>query len=247
MTKSLKEIFARVWAVWTAIAFVVTILFTCLAILICNLWKEPRRSDLTYIVYRRWMNLFLPLVGIFLRIKGKENFKSGMNYIVVCNHHSFIDAPITSTQIQGPNKTIAKIEMSRIPIFGVVYKSGSILVDRKDNSSRKNSYLRMKWVLDNGMHMCIYPEGTRNKTGKPLGPFQNGAFKLAVDTKKEILPALLIGTDRIMPNDKFFYFLPGIIAMHFLPAIPQNEDAESLKEKTFKQMWDYLVKMKKVK
>jgi 1-acyl-sn-glycerol-3-phosphate acyltransferase len=61
-----------------------------------------------------------------------------------------------------------------------------------------------------------------------------------VDTKKEILPALLIGTDKIMPNNKKFYFLPGIVEMHFLPAIPPEGDAELLKEKTFKLMLENL-------
>src|SRR6185436_5631575 len=104
-------------------------------------------------------------------------FKNGENYIVVCNHNSFMDVPLTTPFIPGPNKTIAKIEMAKIPLFGLIYQRGSVLVDRKNEESRKNSYIKMKDVLQMGMHMCIYPEGTRNKTTAPLQPFHNGAFR----------------------------------------------------------------------
>jgi 1-acyl-sn-glycerol-3-phosphate acyltransferase len=42
------------------------------------------------------------------------------------------------------------------------------------------SFEKMKAVLEKGMHMSIYPEGTRNRTAEPLKKFHDGAFKLAV-------------------------------------------------------------------
>ena len=152
-----------------------------------------------------------------------------------------MDVPVTSPQIPGPNKTIAKIEMSRIPIFGTPYKLGSILVDRKDKESRRNSYMQMKATLEMGLHMCIYPEGTRNKTTAPLKEFHDGAFKLAVDTQKEIIPALLFGTRNILPNNKSFYLVPGMIEFHFLAPIPAGNDAEALKIKVYETMKDHIM------
>ena len=49
----------------------------------------------------------------------------------------------------------------------------------------------MKKVLDMGLHMCIYPEGTRNKTDQPLKTFHDGAFRLAIDTRKAIIPGMI--------------------------------------------------------
>jgi 1-acyl-sn-glycerol-3-phosphate acyltransferase len=46
----------------------------------------------------------------------------------------------------------------------MMYRTGSILVDRKSETSRRDSFAKMKEALDMGLHMCIYPEGTRNKT-----------------------------------------------------------------------------------
>ena len=52
----------------------------------------------------------------------------------------------------------------------------------------------MKDVLKKGMHMCIYPEGTRNRSNEPLKKFYDGAFKLAVDTGTSIIPSLIFNT-----------------------------------------------------
>jgi 1-acyl-sn-glycerol-3-phosphate acyltransferase len=152
-----------------------------------------------------------------------------------------LDVPITSPGIPGANKTIAKIEIARVPVFNIIYKRGSVLVDRSSDRSRRDSYLKMRQVLEGGMHMCIYPEGTRNKTGKPLKDFQDGAFKLAVDAGKPIMPAIIFGTARMLPNDKPFRFIPGKVEMHFLDPIRPGpeETVKELKEKTFRIMWDY--------
>jgi 1-acyl-sn-glycerol-3-phosphate acyltransferase len=102
----------------------------------------------------------------------------------------------------------------------------------------------MKKVLDMGMHMSIYPEGTRNRTGNPLKSFQDGAFRLAHATKKSIIPAILLNTAKVLPPEKKFYFWPHPVAIHFLEPIPINDDdtPETLKEKTYKIMYDYVEK-----
>src|SRR6185436_13938883 len=161
--------------------------------------------------------------------------KQGENYIVICNHNSFMDVPLTTPFIPKANKTIAKIEMARIPVFGLIYKRGSILVDRKDKASRTESFKKMKEVLDMGMHMCIYPEGTRNKTTEPLKAFHDGAFKLAIDTQKPLLPAIIFNTKKVLPAGKQFYYWPSKMELHFLPpvAIKNSDNAEELKLKLF--------------
>jgi 1-acyl-sn-glycerol-3-phosphate acyltransferase len=233
---AIKNILARAWAFWGLIIFTITLLLFFIPFCICFLWPEPKRSRISYPIFRTWMDIFLPLVGVFIKIRGKEHFKTGENYIVVCNHRTLMDIPISSPQIPGPNKTIAKISFARIPIFGTAYKLGSVLVDRNDKDSRKNSYKKMKTVLEQGLHMCIYPEGTRNKSLQPLKEFQDGAFRLAVDSGKEIIPSLLFGTNKILPNNKSFYLWPGKIEFHFLASIPPGYNSKVLKEKTYEVM-----------
>ena len=88
--------------------------------------------------------------------------------------------------------------------------------------------------------MVIYPEGTRNRTDDPLKSFYDGAFKLAVDTHKPIMPAILFNTKKVVPANKFFYLYPQKLEMHFLPPVDSNDIyAKDLKAKVFRMMWDY--------
>jgi 1-acyl-sn-glycerol-3-phosphate acyltransferase len=92
-----------------------------------------------------------------------------------------------------------------------------------------------------GMHMCIYPEGTRNKTQLPLKEFHDGAFRLAMETGTAIIPALIFNTKKALPADKSFYFWPAKMELHFLPPVYINTDENFLliKEKIYRLMSDY--------
>ncbi|MEY2587947.1 MAG: hypothetical protein RLY11_1796, partial [Bacteroidota bacterium] len=219
----IKNILARILAIWSALAFIGSMLLVLLPIWAAGIFGEPTSTAWMIRLSRFWMSIYFPLSFIKVSITGKENFQPNENYIVVCNHNSFMDVPLSSPGIPGPNKTIAKVEMSRIPLFGIIYKRGSILINRKDENSRKESYQKMKDVLDAGMHMCIYPEGTRNKTDQPMKAFHDGAFKLSMETGKKIIPAIIKGTKEMLPNNKTLYFWPGKISMEFLSPIDPKD------------------------
>jgi 1-acyl-sn-glycerol-3-phosphate acyltransferase len=238
----IKNILARIFALWALIVFVSTLLIILPWVWIISSQAEPKRTISLFKIFIVWMKIFFVLTGVRRIFKGKEHFKKGENYIVICNHRSFMDVPLSTPGIPGANKTIAKASMSKIPLFGLIYKSGSVLVDRKNEQSRKASYSKMKEILALGLHMCLYPEGTRNKTSEPLQRFHNGAFRLAVDTKKQIIPAVIFYTNIVMPRNKTFYFWPHKVEMHFLPAISiDGKTVEELKEEAFEKMKDYYI------
>jgi len=167
-------------------------------------------------------------------------FKKNENYVVVCNHNSLMDVPMTTPFIPGANKTIAKSSFAKVPLFGFYYMKGAVLVDRKNEKSRKESFKKMRWVLRTGLDMVIYPEGTRNRSDDPLKSFYDGAFKLAVSSGKPVMPAVLFNTRKALPTGKFFYLQPCKMEMHFLPPVEStNMTSRELKEKVFRQMWDY--------
>jgi len=157
-----------------------------------------------------------------------------------------IDVPVSVPFMPGANKTIAKVELARIPIFGLFYKRGSVLVDRKNEESRAMSYIKMKEVLEMGLHMCIYPEGTRNKTDEPLQRFHNGAFRLSMDSQKPILPAIIFNSKKVLPR-KFFFFWPAKIELHYLKPVSQKDfsSPEKLKETVFNLMKEYYLENSK--
>lgn len=236
----LKNILGRIFALWAFLIFTGSLLVIFIPIWLLGYLPEPKRTVYVFKIFNVWMKLFFVCSGVKRIIKGTENFKKGQTYIVVCNHNSFMDVPLSSVAIPGANKTIAKIEMARIPVFGMIYKRGSVLVDRKSEESRRSSFSRMKEVLEMSMHMCIYPEGTRNKTAEPLQRFHDGAFKLATETNKAIIPALIFYTTRVLPTKKIFFFWPHKVEMHFLAPIPaHNKTPQELKEEIFTCMKNY--------
>ena len=169
-----------------------------------------------------------------------QNLNFVMTYIVTCNHNALLDIPLSSPFIPGANQTIAKKDFLKVPLFGWYYNRGSVIVDRHSDASRRKSFELMKGALDKGMHMCIYPEGTRNKTDQPLKKFYDGAFKLAIDTNHAIIPAVIFNTKKALSSKYFFYFLPKKLSIHFIPPIePGNLTVEELKQKVFNTMSAY--------
>lgn len=187
----------------------------------------------------------MPLVFCFVKKKGVNNFKKGENYVVIFNHNSMMDIPVSSTKIPGANKTLGKAELTKIPLFNIIYQSGAVIVDRKNIASRKESLGKMEDVLKMGLHLCLFPEGTRNKTEQPLLPFFDGAFNTAIRAQKDIMPALMFNTKKVYSSKNKFWGWPHTIHIHFLEPVSTNglttDDTASLKARIHQKMEDYYI------
>ena len=127
-----------------------------------------------------------------------------------------------------------------------IYQFATVIVDRKDNASRRKSYDNMKRVLNDGVDMLIYPEGTRNRTSAPLKSFYDGAFTLAIETQKPIVPVVILNTKKILPAKPSMCLRPGKIILNILPPIfPEGHTALTLKKEVFQIMSDYYLKNQK--
>ncbi len=236
-----KLVLGRIYCTWAALLFIATMVVALVPIwLATKCAKEPRRTHIVHGVFKVWMGLYLPLIFCPVRRRGVQHFAPGQNYVVVCNHNSFMDVPVTSPYIPGANKTLAKVEIARVPLFGIIYAAGAILVNRKDEKSRRDSFSKMEKALQQGLHLCLYPEGTRNKGGALLQPFHNGAFVTAVKMQKPILPAVLSNTALILPSKPAFWAWPRPIDFHFLPPVETagltQADVPQLKAKIYEMM-----------
>lgn len=239
----LKSIFARIWAFWGLVSFITTFLIILIPSLLTALIPDPKGMGYFIKLARLWMNTWLFMIGCPVSVRGKNHFKNGKTYIVTCNHNSLLDIPLSSPFIPGANQTIAKKEFTKIPLFGWYYERGSVIVDRKSDASRRKSYELMKAALGKGFHMCIYPEGTRNRTSAPLKQFYDGAFKLAADSGNAIIPAVILNTKKALPANRFFYLVPHALAIHFLEPVEVNgQSSATLKEIVYQKMAEHYLK-----
>lgn len=236
----MRDVFGRLWAVWALIVFLPSMFIAMIFYIPCFFLKEPLKAKWHRRVSQVWMTFFVYGIGCSIKISGKANFNPTENYVIVCNHNSMMDVPVTTPFMPRANKTIAKKSLSKIPVFGWIYSFGSVLVDRKNEKSRRESYMQMKRMLSIGLDMVIYPEGTRNRSKDPLKQFYDGAFKLAADCGKPVLPALLFNTKKVLPANKPFYVWPHTLHIHFLPPVASKHiSASQLKDEVFNIMWDY--------
>src|SRR4030095_3991063 len=97
----IKNIIARIIALWALILFVTTMLIIFIPMLIIGLWPEPTRTKLFHRISQVWMAVFLTLTGVWIIRKGKEHFRKGERYIVISNHNTLMDVPVTTPWIPG--------------------------------------------------------------------------------------------------------------------------------------------------
>jgi 1-acyl-sn-glycerol-3-phosphate acyltransferase len=139
----------------------------------------------------------LDTLNITVKVENKDKLPTQGQYLVLINHRSIIDPPITEvalkeTNIFGP--WISKKELYNSFFFGLfVRNAGSILLDR-EKSQMSGFFTDIKDAVKRGESIFIFPEGTRNKTDESLTAFKEGARIIALKNRLPILP-LYIKTD----------------------------------------------------
>ncbi len=119
--------------------------------------------------------------------------------VVVSNHESNAD-PFLISLLPWEMKWLGKSSLFKIPFVGwSMWLAGDIPVKRGERDSALGAMARCAKLLEKGMPVMIFPEGTRSKTQELL-PFKDGAFRLAIETGADVLPLAVSGTRRALPK-----------------------------------------------
>ncbi len=137
-------------------------------------------------------------------------------------------------------RVLGKAEMSRIPIFGFIYRKAVVTVDRSDASHRAQSVSVLKQVIKKNISIVMAPEGTFNMSDRPLKDFYDGAFRIAIDTQTPIKPVLFLDTFDRLHYDSIFSLTPGRSRAVYLQEVPVvgygPADMNQLKQQVFESM-----------
>ncbi len=202
-----------------------------------------RGRRLSHFGFRCWGNAFW-LFGMRFRVHGRQNLKKGGPLLLIGNHNSFLDSPAAFVAIRRPFRVLGKVEMTRLPVFGRVYKVACLLVDRNKAASRSASLTAIARAMGEGMAVLIFPEGSMNKGPHALNHFQPGAFQLAFRLGTPVQPVCFTGTRRLLPPSGDFIMRPGVIGVHIGPVLrPQDyASAEELMEACKGFISDYVTR-----
>jgi len=90
-----------------------------------------------------------------------------------------------------------------------------------DELSIEKFFERGQRLLDDGVSIIAFPEGTRSG-GRKMGPFRGAVFRLALRTKATIVPLCISGNENI-PRKGSLLLNPGRIEMRKLPALTWDD------------------------
>jgi 1-acyl-sn-glycerol-3-phosphate acyltransferase len=137
--------------------------------------------------------------------------------------------------------------MSKIPLFGFVYKQIVLMVNRESPHSRARSMRLMARALRNECSIAIFPEGTFNETEEPVKEFYDGAFRLAIAAGTPILPILLPDATKRWHWSAWWKLLPGAARVVYLEPILceglTQADVPALRERVKAIMAEELVRL----
>jgi 1-acyl-sn-glycerol-3-phosphate acyltransferase len=132
-----------------------------------------------------------------LKVHGIERIPMEGPVILAANHRSMWDVPIHVIASPRPVTFMAKIELFRNRLFRWAWRVlGGFPVRREISDIRAIDTALA--VLERSEMLCLYPEGTRSKTGEML-PFLRGTAWIALRTGAPIVPCGLKGTGRVPP------------------------------------------------
>lgn len=169
------------------------------------------------------MRAGLRATGIRVLVEGAENIPTHQSCIFLSNHASNLDPPILLPAIPGMCSVFLKKSLMRIPFVGTAMRMAKYVPVSRGHSraEAEQSVAIAAAALRSGMHIFIFPEGTRSTDGNLL-PFKKGAFFLAAETNAPMVPIIIQGTAAMMRKGSQKVF-PGTATVRFLPPIhPQN-------------------------
>ena len=139
------------------------------------------------------------LAGIRVETEGVERVPAGKACIFMANHVSNLDPTALIPRIPGRTSAFMKRSLMKIPIVGIAFRQGELIaVDRTGSAaSAQESVAEAKRLLEKGVHITTFVEGTRSKDGRLL-PFKKGPFYLAMQTGAPCIPVSIFGTETMM-------------------------------------------------
>jgi len=234
----MKSIF---YAIHTGVIYLVVIIETIVFSILASIFGlfNPYSNAINWCI-RTWARVILWVSGIKLTIEGLENIDPEKPYIFAMNHIGMYDIPAACVSIPQTGRFIAKKELFKIPLLGTGMRlSGILKIDRGNSNDAKKTLDKAIKTIKNGCSVIIFPEGTRSKTNE-IQTFKKGSFIIAIRGEIPILPAVIAGTQYIVPKGSKLV-KTGKIHIKFMPEVSTEEHTYETRNKLLKEVRDTMI------
>ena len=195
--------------------------------------RNPHAADISQLRMVQWaFRVILFICGTKVTVIGEENVPTDEPVLYIGNHRSYFDIIITYARCPRLTGYVAKNSMEKVPLLSLWMKRlHCLFIDRENVKEALKTILAGIDNIKHGISMCIFPEGTRNKTPENgLLPFKEGSFKMAEKTGCAIIPMAITNSADIL-EDHF----PKVKATHVIlqygaPIYPNQLEKEEKKQ-----------------
>lgn len=228
----------------TILAFIFVFLFLIVSLPLLGIeWIvskfNKRAADISMLRYVQWgFKMVMFFSGTKLTVIGEENVPKDEPILYIGNHRGIFDAVVTYARCPGLTGYISKNSVAKVPILNLVMKRiYCLFIDREDIKQSMKVILSAIDYVKQGVSICIFPEGTRNKdksNSASVLTFKEGSFKIAQKTGCKIVPMAITGTAEIFEDH-----LPWIHSRHVILQYGKPVDISALPKEEQKKVGAY--------
>ncbi len=176
----------------------------------------------------------LHILGSRIKFNGFDKIPANRPIIIISNHQSMFDIPVVVWGFRKSiPKFISKAELGKgLPSISYNLKHGkSALIDRSNRSQSVKEIFKLGQLVERNNHaVCIFPEGTRSRTGQ-LKDFKTAGIEslLRAAPSAVIVPLVIKGHSELLEKGTFPLKFGQRITYTVLDAVePENVQLDDL-------------------
>jgi 1-acyl-sn-glycerol-3-phosphate acyltransferase len=202
-----------------------------------------RTTDVVWRIGRLTIQPTLKLTAR-LKVYGAERVPQSGGLVIACNHFHWVDPPALGAACPRTIYYMAKIEAHKVPGLGALIRAFGCFPVHRGESDRE-AVRTMRHVVEDGLALGLFVEGTRQLSGEP-GEVQPGAAMVAVQEGVPIIPVAVHGSQTWSPLN----FHPVSVAWGtplMFEGLPRGgkgyKEASLVVQQEIRRLWEWLVEM----
>jgi 1-acyl-sn-glycerol-3-phosphate acyltransferase len=203
-------------------------------LILCLLGKAEKwkyKTDLIALRIVQWaFKCMLFIAGTKITVIGEENVPKDQPVLYIPNHRSFFDVLLLYSRMPGLTGFVAKDSLLKAYLLrDWMKKLHCLFLNRENPREGLKTILQGIENIKNGISMCIFPEGTRNKTDDEMLPFKEGSMKMAEKTGCLVIPVALSNTAEIFENHLPWIRPCKVVVEYGTPIDPKKLSRQDMK------------------